>query len=144
MAGRPWLTFDTGAHPALRLEVPSHPERLPALRHTLHAWLRATGADEEEVVAMQIAAAEATTNAVEHAYHGAEPGRVWLSADLEPGEVIRVEVCDEGHWLPQRGLDNGRGRGLQLMRECVDEVNLARSPRGTSVVLRLRLGAPRD
>ena len=54
-----------------------------------------------------------------------------------------MEGGDAGRWRPQRSIDNGRGRGLLLMRECVDEVNLARSAHGTTVVLRLRLGTAR-
>jgi anti-sigma regulatory factor (Ser/Thr protein kinase) len=93
---------------------------------------------------MQIAAGEATANAVEHAYHGVEPGPVRLAADLEPGPVVRVEIVDGGRWRPQRELNSSRGRGMLLMRECVDEVSLARSPYGTTVVLRLRLGMTHD
>lgn len=145
MAARPWLTFGGTADPAaLRLEVLSRPEELFPLRGALRSWLRAAGANEDDVVAMQIAAGEAAANAVEHAYNGIEPGPIWLVAHLEPGDVVRVEIGDSGRWQPQRELNSGRGRGLLLMRECVDEVSLARSPGGTTVVLRLRLGLDRD
>ncbi|MGH3796606.1 MAG: ATP-binding protein [Pseudonocardiaceae bacterium] len=145
MAGRPWLTFGGTAEPvALRLEVPGSPEHLLPLRQALRGWLLAVGAGVDDVVAMQIAAGEAAANAVEHGYRDAEPGPLRLAADLEPGNVVRVEVGDGGRWRPQRDLDSGRGRGLLLMRECVDEVSLARSPQGTTVVLRLRLGVGRD
>ena len=129
---------------ALRLEVLGRPEQLLPLRYALRCWLQAAGATEDEVIAMQIAAGEGAANAVEHAYEGLEPGTVRLTANLEPGPVVRVEVGDSGRWRPQRNVDNGRGRGLLLMRECVDEVNLARLPHGTTVVLRLRLGADRE
>lgn len=144
MAGRPWLTFGgTADRTALRLKVVGRAEQLLPLRNALRSWLRAIGATEDDVVAMQIAAGEAAANAVEHAYHGVEPGPVRLTAHREPGDVVRVKVTDEGRWRPQREDDNGRGRGLLLMRECVDEVGLARSPDGTTVVLRLRLGLTR-
>ncbi|MGH3992945.1 MAG: ATP-binding protein [Pseudonocardiaceae bacterium] len=113
------------------------------LRTALRSWLQATGATEDDVVAIQIAAGEAAANAVEHAYDGIEPGPVRLAAELEPGNIVRLEIGDGGHWRPQRDLNSGRGRGLLLMRECVDEVSLSRSPTGTTVVLRLRLGADR-
>jgi len=61
-----------------------------------------------------------------------------------PGDVVRVEIGDGGRWRSQRAFNGSRGRGLLLMRECVDEVRLARSPAGTTVVLRLRLGSGRD
>jgi anti-sigma regulatory factor (Ser/Thr protein kinase) len=141
MAGRPWLTVGGTANPAaLRLEVLGRPEQLLPLRGALRSWLQAAGATEDDVVAMQIAAGEAAANAVEHAYTGVEPGTVRLAADLEPGDVVRVEVGDRGRWRPQQEVNNVRGRGLLLMRECVDEVSLTRSPHGTTVVLRLQLG----
>lgn len=145
MARRPWLTFGATTNPAaLRLEVCGRPDQLRALRYALRSWLLSIGANADDVVAMQIAAGEAVSNAVEHAYQGIEPGPVWLAADMEPRDVVRVEIGDRGRWRPQRDLNSGRGRGLLLMRECVDEVTLARSPRGTTVVLRLQLGLRRD
>lgn len=144
MAAQLWLTFSgTGGPAELRLDVHGCPDQLPLLRRALYTWLETVGANEDEVVAIQIAAGEATANAVEHAYHGAEPGSVRLIADLEPGNVVRVEVGDSGRWRPQRECNNGRGRGLLLMRECVDEVSLVRSDQGTTVVLRLRLSMDR-
>lgn len=142
---RPWLTFGDTTNPAaLRLEVCGRSDELRPLRCALRAWLLTTGANADDVVAMQIAAGEAAANAVEHAYDGIEPGPVWLAADMERRDVVRVEIADRGRWRPQRDLNSGRGRGLLLMRECVDEVTLARSPTGTTVVLRLRLGIRRD
>lgn len=145
MARRPWMIFGGPTDStALRLEICGRPNELRPLRGALRSWLLAIGACSEDVVAMQIAAGEAAANAVEHAYDGLEPGPVWLVADLEPRDVVRVEIGDCGRWRPQRDLNGGRGRGLLLMRECVDEVTLARSPGGTTVVLRLRLGLKRD
>lgn len=145
MARQPWPTVDGTGDPAeLSLEIRGHPDQLPLLRRVLFTWLQAIGANEDDVVAIQIAAAEAAANAVEHAYLGAEPGLVRLTAQVEPGNVVRVEICDTGRWRPQRTFDNARGRGLLLMRECSDEVNLMRSDQGTTVVLRLRLGMVRD
>ncbi|MGH3943382.1 MAG: ATP-binding protein [Pseudonocardiaceae bacterium] len=145
MTRRPWLTFeDITQSAALRLEVCGRPDELRPLRYALRSWLLAIGANADDAVAMQIAAGEAAANAVEHAYGGIEPGPVWLAADLEPHDVVRVEIGDRGRWRPQRDLNSGRGRGLLLMRECMDEVTLARSPTGTTVVMRLRLGAKHD
>lgn len=145
MAGLRWLTSGGTADPAaLRLEVLGRPEQLLSLRYALRCWLQAVGATEDDMVAMQIAAGEAAANAVEHAYEGIEPGTVRLTADLDPGDVARVEIGDTGRWRPQRNVDDNRGRGLLLMRECVDAVDLALSAHGTTVVLRLRLGTARD
>lgn len=143
MAGRPWLGF--GAAPgALRLRISARAEELVPMRRALRSWLESVGADEDETVAMQIAAAEAAANAVEHAYRDEEPGGVWLDAEMEPDGVVRVQVGDGGRWRPQQELRSARGRGMLLMRECVDQVDLSCTPEGTTVVLRLRLGGGRS
>jgi len=64
-------------------DVPAQPGQLAPLRARLEDWLIALGADEPDIVSIEIGVLEAVSNAVEHAY------------DL-PGGRIRVEgVLDE-------------------------------------------------
>jgi len=46
-------------------------------------------------------------------------------------------IRDTGTWRPP--TDEGRGRGLPLMRELMDEVKIEPSPQGTTVTLKRRL-----
>jgi serine/threonine-protein kinase RsbW len=92
------------------------PDMLAPVRWQLRAWLDHAGVNDEDKLAIQSAADEATTNAVEHAYHEHPPGPLRLLADLDPGPVVRIEVVDGGRWRPERDpAMHYRGRGLELM-----------------------------
>jgi anti-sigma regulatory factor (Ser/Thr protein kinase) len=131
--------------PALHIEVPGLPELLAPLRQQLAAWLHHAGADEEDKVAIQTAAGEAATNVVEHAYHNQTPGPLRVFAELDALSVVRIEITDTGRWRPQRGQDNHhRGRGLDLMREMMDDLDFATDETGTRVIMRRRLRTESD
>jgi anti-sigma regulatory factor (Ser/Thr protein kinase) len=120
---------------------PAQAERLSLLRSLLERWLTEAGADDDEVYDILVACSEAATNAVEHAYG---PGRadIGVTCDLEDG-VVTVVVRDWGQWREARGQD--RGRGLGLMEQLMDDVQVRHGDAGTEVRLRRRLqsaGAP--
>ena len=53
---------------------------------------------------------------------------------------MRVTVSDHGHWREKR--DSDRGRGLDLIRGLMDEVEVIPGDDGTTVKMRKRLSAP--
>ena len=57
---------------------------------------------------------------------------------------VQIAVRDHGGWRAA-SPDRGRGRGIALMRERMDHVEVTPGPEGTSVRMRRRLagGAPR-
>jgi serine phosphatase RsbU (regulator of sigma subunit)/anti-sigma regulatory factor (Ser/Thr protein kinase) len=119
----------------LRLTLPAEPTTLASLRRTLTAWLLQAGATEDEAYDVSLAACEAATNVVEHAYG---PGKavLELQADVQDREVM-VTVQDFGSWREPR--DVGRGRGLDVMRAVMDAVEVISEAEGTKVHLRRRL-----
>jgi anti-sigma regulatory factor (Ser/Thr protein kinase) len=119
--------------------VPASAEQLAPLRRLLRRWLAAHGADEHETSAITLAVQEAAANAVEHAY-GLDDASFDVDATSADKE-ISITVRDAGHWRPPRG--ENRGRGLDLMRALVDEVDVHPGADGTTVLLRRRLGVPR-
>ena len=130
-------------HPSsLVLQVPAVPAELAGVRRALRNWLAGLEVSETDAVAVELAVGEAATNAVEHAYGGREPGTVRMVALLEPAGTLYVEVADVGCWRPPGPESVGRGRGLFLMRQCVDSVDVQTSPAGTVVVLRSRVRSP--
>jgi serine phosphatase RsbU (regulator of sigma subunit)/anti-sigma regulatory factor (Ser/Thr protein kinase) len=123
----------------LDLTLPAEPSALGPLRRTLRGWLRAIEAGPEDSRDIVLATVEAVANSVEHAYG---PGNAVLrvEAELAEGEVL-VRVSDFGSWRPQRDPD--RGRGLGVMREAMDAVEVTTREEGTTVRLRRRLrGGP--
>jgi anti-sigma regulatory factor (Ser/Thr protein kinase) len=119
--------------PPARLSAgwPASRESLAAVRRQLRPWLLACGADHDEVYDIMVATQEACANAVEHAYR---PGRNTfdVEADCERRRV-RVVVRDHGRWRPPRGTN--RGRGMLLMSELMDSVDIRHTELGTEVVL---------
>jgi anti-sigma regulatory factor (Ser/Thr protein kinase) len=109
------------------------------VRQVLRRWLRAHGATDDETHDVLVACQEACTNAVEHAY-GPGSRSFALEATCEAGRA-RITVRDGGRWRPPRGAS--RGRGLPMMRELMDAVDVRHTDEGTVVVLERTLGVAR-
>jgi anti-sigma regulatory factor (Ser/Thr protein kinase) len=101
-----------------------------------------------------LAAVEATTNVLEHAYHGARDRKVELRFS-EDGEAFRIEVRDSGARVedaPVARLDLQRyaserrtgGLGIHLMERIMDTVTFRREGRRNvcCLVKRKRSGEP--
>ncbi|MTD59451.1 ATP-binding SpoIIE family protein phosphatase [Amycolatopsis pithecellobii] len=118
----------------LEVRRPAVPEALKDIRSAMRRWLSSAEIGGDMAADLVLAAGEACTNAVEHAY-GPAGGEVYLRMELNDGEVV-ITVRDNGRWRSPRGRN--RGRGLTLMREC-GEVEVDRGDDGTSVIIRRRL-----
>jgi anti-sigma regulatory factor (Ser/Thr protein kinase) len=108
------------------------PADLPAVRRTVVHWARTCGLSEDQVEALQLAASELATNSVRH---GGGGGTVAMWA--EPGAAM-VEFSDAGQLRdPLAGrrhpsLEQECGRGLYLVNQLCDLVQVRTSPRGTT------------
>ncbi len=119
-----------GAPGALELDLPAEPASVPAARHRVERWLAETGGECDDVFAIKLAVSEVCANAVEHAY-GPEPGHTFrVHAERTAGEVV-IEVSDSGRWRQPRGAR--RGRGLGLIEQLMDAVDVERGSSGTTV-----------
>jgi serine/threonine-protein kinase RsbW len=131
-------------------------ERLsvPVMRRVLGDTLRGLGVDEESVYDILLAATEACTNVLTHGGRRVSGYEVVTSL----GAVgIQVEVADQGVGIPPFAARESAaqaesagpapeipvallpesGRGLAVMRACVDNVTLDSRPgRGTVVTMR--------
>ena len=107
------------------------PDSLAPIRYLLRRWLLARGATEDEAFDVIVASQEACANAIEHAYG---PGHAEFAVDASYADGrVTVTVTDRGHWRAPRG--SNRGRGLPLMRELMDTVDVSHSEHGTAVTL---------
>jgi len=118
--------------------APAEQAQARVLRHKFRDWLSAVGAAGQAHAEMCIAVGEALANCAEHAYAGAEPQSMTLEA-LASGDRIRVTVRDSGRWRPPSG-DSARGRGLALIRQLMDRVELITEPTGTTILAERALG----
>jgi anti-sigma regulatory factor (Ser/Thr protein kinase) len=124
--------------PALELTLPAEPGSLAVARHRLERWLEQAGVEANEIFALRLAANEAATNAVEHAY-GPERGPTFRLTARREGGCVEIEVADSGHWRARRGAQ--RGLGLDMMERLMDGVEVQRTEEGTTV--RMRKECPR-
>ena len=131
---------------------------VPVMRRVLGDTLRGLGVHEESVYDLLLAATEACTNVLQHS--GREVRGYAVVTSL--GAVgCQVEVADEGIGAAPREavLDEAErrepetpiaqlpesGRGLAVMRACVDKVTLDSGPgRGTVVTLRKHIRWSQD
>jgi anti-sigma regulatory factor (Ser/Thr protein kinase) len=120
----------------LRLSLPARPEAVPTMRRVLGRWLAEQGISGDAAYDIKVACSEACANATEHAY-APGPATFHLDAHLHRG-AVHIGVSDAGSWRPARGLN--RGRGLILMEALMDNVDVRRGDRGTTITLRRRLG----
>ena len=120
----------------LALALPAKPASLASMRRAVAQWLRLAGANEAEVYETLVACGEACANAVAHAHSAVSDAPFEVHATRDDRQV-QVTISDNGRW--RTPTDEGRGRGLPLMRELMDEVDIDPGPRGTTVTLRRRL-----
>lgn len=106
---------------------------VPATRRTVAQYARRCGLSEEQVEVLELAASELATNSVRH---GGGTGTVAMW--VEPAAVV-IEFSDSGHVAdPLTGrlmppLDSVGGRGVYLVNQLCDLVQLRSSDRGTTI-----------
>jgi anti-sigma regulatory factor (Ser/Thr protein kinase) len=110
---------------------------LAGMRRTVGRWLTRLGVGDEDRFDITVATSEAAGNAIEHAY-GPSDATFSVGCDYALG-TVRVTVTDCGSWRTVASREAGRGRGMLIMHELMDEVNVARGDWGTRVVLSKRV-----
>ena len=138
------------------LVFPREALSVPVMRRVLGDTLRGLGVDEESVYDILLAATEACTNVLTH---GGRKVRDYAVVTSLGAVGCQVEVADEGVGLGSRSPAEREpdprqtpvaqlpesGRGLAVMRACVDNVTLDSRPgRGTVVTMRKRIRWPDD
>jgi serine phosphatase RsbU (regulator of sigma subunit)/anti-sigma regulatory factor (Ser/Thr protein kinase) len=119
----------------LQLTVPAQLTQLAPLRRTIDRWLTEAQASPEEIFELTVAACEAATNAIEHAY-GPEQATFELAATVT-GRTVEICVTDRGQWRPPRGAD--RGRGLDVIKAFTHDASVESTETGTTVRMSRRL-----
>ncbi len=121
-----------------RLELPPEPRQLASMRTLMRRWLSHAGAPEEDEAEILMAVGEAAANAIEHA--GLSPRQVFTLTGLVADSGVEITITDPGSW--REGSGEGRGRGMPLMKQLMDSVELTHTDEGTTVTMKRRLRAP--
>jgi len=135
MAGRTNLPSEV-----ISLRIPSRLEHLALLDRVTQSVCERLEFDEDTSSQVSMSVIEAGTNAIQHGHHKDPTKMVDIDFHLRPG-TLEVEVRDLG-----KGFDVGhvagdvtspehlfdaRGRGIFIMRSCMDTVEFDFSDAGT-------------
>ncbi len=130
------------ADPLIRT-YPATAESVPEVRRDVCTLAASAGASDETIEAIRLAASEAVTNAVLHAYRETE-GAVEVTAAVVAGEMWLL-VSDQGCGLQVESDGPGLGLGLALIADVCDDFTVG-APISGGVELRMRFSlkpAPR-
>jgi serine phosphatase RsbU (regulator of sigma subunit)/anti-sigma regulatory factor (Ser/Thr protein kinase) len=135
--------------PTRELVLPNEPGRVPDIRSFVGSFLTDLRAPVEASGELLLAVGEAAANASRHGKPAEGRSEIRVRCILE-GDSVAVTIADDGP-----GFDAGTiksvelpdsyasgGRGLYLMRELVDRVDVQSSADGTTVTLLKRLLGP--
>ena len=116
--------------PQLRRTFAARPDSVGAVRTELVAFARQCGLAPKTVDAIALAASEAATNVVLHAYAEHErTGNIDIEAALAGGELW-VIVTDAGSGLQPHRDSPGLGLGLAIIARVADGVDLLKPASG--------------
>ena len=109
------------------------------------------GFSEKEIYAIQLAADEASSNIIEHAYAGVTGGKLEIDI-LISGREIKITMRDHGKSFDPSSVPEPNvkadlserkigGLGMYLMRKLMDEVSYESSPESGNILTMIkRLG----
>jgi len=121
----------------LALDLPADPTALVTVRRALGGWLTESQVAPDVVGALQVAVGEACANAVDHAYSAGVAGRMQLRVAREPDGRVTARVSDQGAWRTPDADPGDRGRGLMIMHQLLEDVEVDRAATGTTITLRV-------
>ena len=135
------------ADDGLSSSFPAVAESVPRARGALTEFAIAAGAAGERLDAIRLAASEAISNAVMHAYsRGAEADHernIQVNASFVEDDVW-ILIADAGGGLRPDAHSQGLGLGLVLIAQLADEFQiLSRGGGGTELRMRFKVRAPK-
>ncbi len=127
----------------LTLALPRDALSVPVVRRILRSAMEVLGVDAGVTSDVEVALTEAATNVLKHAGEG---DSYEVSAGID-GQMVVIEIVDRGVGFDASDLGRTaagagaeEGRGIQLIRELVDQVTFERhDSHGTVVHLEKRL-----
>jgi len=126
------------------LIVPAVPDSIAVIRQTVSGICEALGADTRAVGDIKLAATEACTNVVLHAYTNGDTGTIEVDAYAAEDE-LRLLVRDHGAGMTPAPMAEGLGLGLPLIAALTSTLTILEPENGgteVSMTFSLRDTAP--
>jgi serine/threonine-protein kinase RsbW len=124
---------------SLKHSYPAVAASVPVARNLIVGYARVAGASAEQTEAVRLAASEAITNAVRHAYVDAQSGMVHIAASVA-GDELSLSIADDGQGLKAGSHSPGLGIGLAVIASMADYFSVLKRPSGgTELKLRFAL-----
>ncbi len=122
--------------PSAAWVLPAEPSAVGQLRRQAVEFASGAGASDEVTQAIALAVSETVTNAVVHAYDGADRGQVRVSCHVQ-GKRFIVEVADAGVGIGPARDSAGIGHGLAMVGALVQSLDIRPGParQGTAVTM---------
>ena len=131
----------------ITVRMPSRLDMLGELDHVGQAVCERLQFDEEAAMQVSMSLIEAGTNAIQHGHHRDASKPVDTTFTLfedrleiavhDLGNGFNLEKVNGNITSPEHMLDL-RGRGIYIMRQCMDSVRFEFTPNGTSCLLTKR------
>lgn len=122
--------------------LPAQPESIGGLRRAIVAYAKSNGASPRQCEDIALAASEALSNVVVHAYAGRhEAGCIRVEAWMDH-DALQVAICDDGVGIAPRLDSPGLGLGLAIIGRVCEQL-LIESPQGepgSRVLMRFAIG----
>lgn len=125
------------SHEGFSGAYPARAESVPTVRSALTRFASEAGVQGEQLEAIRLAASEAVTNGVLHAYRSGG-GTIQVTASYI-GDEFWLLIADDGTGLRPRSPHSGLGLGLALISQLADELQiLSRSTGGTELRMQFK------
>jgi serine/threonine-protein kinase RsbW len=133
------------------MRFPANFQYLDEIRDFVAEIARKGGFDGKEIYSIQLAADEAASNIIEHAYEGIPNGEIEISCGMN-GRTLKITMLDHGKSFdpstvkpPNLKADLSKrkigGLGIYLMRKLMDDVRYESIPgQGNRLTLLKRRG----
>jgi anti-sigma regulatory factor (Ser/Thr protein kinase) len=115
------------------LIVPAVPDSIAVIRQTVSGICEALGADTRAVGDIKLAATEACTNVVLHAYANGDAGTIEVDAYAAEDE-LRLLVRDHGAGMTPAPMADGLGLGLPLIAALTSTLTILEPENGGTEV----------
>ena len=133
------LPGDGRAGAAASWIAPALPRCVGQLGTRLAEFARSRGVEDPVVADLRLAASEAITNVVLHAYRSrGMPGMVTASMRVDgPAGRLELDVVDDGVGMSPRGDSPGAGLGLHIIERLSDSMTICAGTGGLGTEVRM-------